>query len=258
MKTFSIILNIILFAVMITANTLANTLPINGFTTGELSDMYPNLFVPAGVTFSIWGLIYLLLLIFVVTQTVAAFSEKASKYLLSPLASWAFALTCVLNSLWIITWHYQMVFLSVVVMLLFLATLIYLVKRMDSERIENFWSRFAVKLPFSIYLGWISVATIANITALLVHWNWNGFGIPENIWTIIMIGAGTFLAATMMLKRADIFYALVVIWAFYGIIIKREASEPLYPEIIAAAWASIVIQAGYVIYILTRRTAVKQ
>jgi hypothetical protein len=258
MKTFSIILNIILFAIMITANTLANTLPINGFTTGELSDMYPNLFVPAGVTFSIWGLIYLLLLIFVVTQTVAAFSEKASKYLLSPLASWAFALTCVLNSLWIITWHYQMVFLSVVVMLLFLATLIYLVKRMDSERIENFWSRFAVKLPFSIYLGWISVATIANITALLVHWNWNGFGIPENIWTIIMIGAGTFLAATMMLKRADIFYALVVIWAFYGIIIKREASEPLYPEIIAAAWASIVIQAGYVIYILTRRTAVKQ
>jgi hypothetical protein len=258
MKTFSIILNIIFFAVMITANTLANTLPINGFTTGELSDMYPNLFVPAGVTFSIWGLIYLLLLIFVVTQTVAAFSEKASKYLLSPLASWAFALTCVLNSLWIITWHYQMVFLSVVVMLLFLATLIYLVKRMDSERIENFWSRFAVKLPFSIYLGWISVATIANITALLVHWNWNGFGIPENIWTIIMIGAGTFLAATMMLKRADIFYALVVIWAFYGIIIKREASEPLYPEIIAAAWASIVIQAGYVIYILTRRTAVKQ
>lgn len=258
MKIFSIILNIILFAIMITANTLANTLPINGFTTGELSDMYPNLFVPAGVTFSIWGLIYLLLLIFVVTQTVAAFSEKASKYLLSPLASWAFALTCVLNSLWIITWHYQMVFLSVVVMLLFLATLIYLVKRMDSERIENFWSRFAVKLPFSIYLGWISVATIANITALLVHWNWNGFGIPENIWTIIMIGAGTFLAATMMLKRADIFYALVVIWAFYGIIIKREASEPLYPEIIAAAWASIVIQAGYVIYILTRRTAVKQ
>ena len=258
MKTFSIILNIILFAIMITANTLANTLPINGFTTGELSDMYPNLFVPAGVTFSIWGIIYLLLLIFVVTQTVAAFSEKASKYLLSPLASWAFALTCVLNSLWIITWHYQMVFLSVVVMLLFLATLIYLVKRMDSERIENFWSRFAVKLPFSIYLGWISVATIANITALLVHWNWNGFGIPENIWTIIMIGAGTFLAATMMLKRADIFYALVVIWAFYGIIIKREASEPLYPEIIAAAWASIVIQAGYVIYILTRRTAVKQ
>ena len=258
MKTFSIILNIIFFAVMITANTLANTLPINGFTTGELSDMYPNLFVPAGVTFSVWGLIYLLLLIFVVTQTVAAFSEKASKYLLSPLASWAFALTCVLNSLWIITWHYQMVFLSVVVMLLFLATLIYLVKRMDSERIENFWSRFAVKLPFSIYLGWISVATIANITALLVHWNWNGFGIPENIWTIIMIGAGTFLAATMMLKRADIFYALVVIWAFYGIIIKREASEPLYPEIIAAAWASIVIQAGYVIYILTRRTAVKQ
>jgi len=258
MKTFSIILNIILFAAMITANSLANALPINGFTTGELSDMYPNLFVPAGITFSIWGVIYLLLLIFIITQTIAAFSDKASKYLLSPLASWAFALTCVLNSLWIITWHYQMVFLSVVVMLLFLITLIYLVRRMDSEKIENFWSRFAVKLPFSIYLGWISVATIANITALLVHWNWNGFGIPENVWAIIMIGAGTFLSSTMMLKRADIFYALVVIWAFYGIIIKREASEPFYPEIIAAAWASIVIQAGYIIFILTRRTAVKQ
>ncbi len=258
MKKASIIINLLLFTAMITINGLANALPINGFTTGELSDMYPNLFVPAGITFSIWGVIYLLLLIFIITQTIAAFSDKASKYLLSPLASWAFALTCVLNSLWIITWHYQMVFLSVVVMLLFLITLIYLVRRMDSEKIENFWSRFAVKLPFSIYLGWISVATIANITALLVHWNWNGFGIPENVWAIIMIGAGTFLSSTMMLKRADIFYALVVIWAFYGIIIKREASEPLYPEIIAAAWASIVIQAGYIIFILTRRTAVKQ
>lgn len=258
MKKASIIINLLLFTAMITINGLANALPINGFTTGELSDMYPNLFVPAGITFSIWGVIYLLLLIFIITQTIAAFSDKASKYLLSPLASWAFALTCVLNSLWIITWHYQMVFLSVVVMLLFLITLIYLVRRMDSEKIENFWSRFAVKLPFSIYLGWISVATIANITALLVHWNWNGFGIPENVWAIIMIGAGTFLSSTMMLKRADIFYALVVIWAFYGIIIKREASEPFYPEIIAAAWASIVIQAGYIIFILTRRTAVKQ
>lgn len=257
MKNFTIIINLILFIAMVTINGLANALPINGYNTGELSDMYPNLFVPAGVTFSIWGLIYLLLLVFIVNQTIAAFSQKASKYLLSPLASWAFALTCIFNSLWILTWHYQMVFLSVIIMLMLLISLIYIVKRMESENIDNFWARFSVKLPFSIYLGWISVATIANITALLVHWNWNGFGIPENIWTLIMIGAGTLLSILMMVKRADIFYALVVIWAFYGIIIKREASEPLYPEIITAAWASIVIQAGFILYILTRRVPAK-
>ncbi|MDD3273243.1 MAG: hypothetical protein PHV46_04245 [Bacteroidales bacterium] len=253
MKTASIIINLLLFAAMVAINGLANALPINGFTTGELSDMYPNLFVPAGITFSIWGVIYLLLLIFIVTQTIAAFNEKASKYLLSPLASWAFALTCIFNSLWIITWHYQMVFLSVVVMLLLLLTLIYLVKRMDSEKIDDFWARFSVKLPFSIYLGWISVATIANITALLVQWNWNGFGIPENIWAIIMIGAGTLLSILMLIKRADIFYAIVIIWAFYGIIIKREMSTPVNTDIIYAAWISIALQAGLIIYFLTRR-----
>jgi hypothetical protein len=253
MKKFSIIINLLLFVAMITANALANALPINGFTTGELSDMYPNLFVPAGVTFSIWGLIYLLLLVFIINQTVAAINKKASANLLSPLATWAFALSCLFNALWIITWHYRLVFLSVVVMILLLMTLIYLVKRMDKENIDSLWARFAIKLPFSIYLGWISVATIANITALLVHWNWNGFGIPENIWTIIMIGAGTVLSILFLYRRADIFYSLVVIWAFYGIIIKREASEPLQMDIVYAAWTSIIIQAGLIIYILTRR-----
>lgn len=97
---------------------------------GELSDLYPNLFVPAGVTFSIWGIIYLLLLIFIITQVTASLNKKASKYLLSPLASWAFALTCVFNSLWIIAWHYRLILLlSVIIMLLLLLTLIYIVKK---------------------------------------------------------------------------------------------------------------------------------
>lgn len=258
MKTITTIMNILLFTAMIVINGLANALPINGFTTGELSDLYPNLFVPAGVTFSIWGIIYLLLLIFIITQVTASLNKKASKYLLSPLASWAFALTCVFNSLWIIAWHYRLVLLSVIIMLLLLLTLIYIVKRMERERIQDFWSRFAIKLPFSVYLGWISVATIANITALLVQWNWSGFGLSESTWTIIMLGIGTFLSASMMYKRSDIFYAFVVIWAFYGIIIKREASYPIYPEIIATAWASIAIQAAYIIYILVRRVPEKQ
>ncbi|OJV22991.1 MAG: hypothetical protein BGO30_01025 [Bacteroidetes bacterium 41-46] len=253
MKKFSIIINLLLFVAMITANALANALPINGLTTGELSDLYPNLFVPAGVTFSIWGLIYLLLFVFIINQTVAAINKKASAYLLSPLATWAFALTCLFNALWIISWHYRLVFLSVVIMILLLLTLIYLVKRMDKENIDTLWARFSVKLPFSIYLGWISVATIANITALLVHWNWGGLGIPENIWAIIMIVAGTILSILFLLKRSDIFYALVIIWAFYGIIVKREATEPLHLDIIYSAWTSIVIQAGLIIFILTRR-----
>lgn len=258
MKKASIILNVLLFVTMITINALANALPINGFTTGELSDIYPNLFVPAGVTFSIWGLIYLLLFVFIITQIVAAFSKRASKYLLSPLATWAFAYTCILNSLWIITWHYKLVFFSVIVMILMLLSLIYLVKRIDSEKIDDFWARFSIKLPFSIYLGWISVATIANITALLVHIGWGGFGVTENIWAIIMIGAATSLSILMMLKRADIFYALVVIWALYGIIIKREASDPIIVEIIYTAWISIALQAGIILYILTRRKAIEQ
>ncbi len=234
------LVNMTLYGVMLTMNALANILPINGKNTGELSDQYPNLFVPAGITFSIWGFIYILLLFFVVYQVYAAFSKREVT-LLNSFAGSLFGLTCILNSLWILAWHYEYILLSVVVMLGFITALILLYRITDKTRPDSLFARFCVKVPISVYLGWISIATIANLTALLVSFNWSGFGIPESIWAVVMIGAGALLATLMLIKRGDIAYSLVVIWAFTGIIIKRSGQTIIYNEIIYAGYIAILI-----------------
>jgi len=85
--------------------------------------------------------------------------------------------------------------------------------------------KFLVHLPISIYLGWISIATIANVTAVLVAAKWNRFGISEQVWAILMIGIGTVLALLLLFQRKDPFYALVVDWAVLGILLKRASDS---------------------------------
>lgn len=168
-------INLLLFAGMIVMNYLANALPLNNKTTGQLSDSYPNLFVPAGITFSIWGIIYLLLGVFCGIQFLGSHKGLLLKI------GWLFAWSCLLNGIWIVFWHYEKLPLSLIVMILLLGILTLL-----NFRIQNL-SLGLVKVTFGIYLGWICIATIANVTTLLVHYNWNGFGISEEIWAIIMI-----------------------------------------------------------------------
>jgi hypothetical protein len=244
------VLNLLLFAVVVYVNMLAVTLPINGKSTGELSDQYPNLFVPAGFTFSIWGLIYLLLLIFVVYQIWVSFNKKTVQKL-SIQSQVLFGLTHVFNMSWILAWHYEMVALSVLIMIAFLATLIILF--LNNERIRNatFIEKLVIETPLNVYLGWISVATIANITALLVTIGWTGNPLTESTWTIIMLIIGTALAAIMLLRRSNFAYALVIIWAFYGIFSKRQTSAN--PEIAQTALILIAIISFSFAYILFKK-----
>ncbi|MDZ7796133.1 MAG: tryptophan-rich sensory protein [Candidatus Marinimicrobia bacterium] len=234
------VINIVLFLGMVTVNGLANGLPLNGINTGELSALYPNLFVPAGITFSIWALIYLLLLLFVANNLYLSLTGK-EEVLIPVKAQIAFALTCLFNAGWIFLWHYKLIFFSLLAMLALLVSLIYLFLRIDEMHIKNIWNRIAVQLPVSIYLGWISVATIANVTALLVSLNWGGWGISENVWTIIMMVAGLILAILMLANRKCIAYSLVFIWAYTGIIIKRGGQEIIHKDIVFTAYAAIVI-----------------
>ncbi len=207
-------LNLLFFAFMVVMNYLANALPLNGKTTGELSDAYPNLFVPAGITFSIWGVIYLLLVVFCILQFFPSGNQAVIRI------GWYFALSCLLNGLWIVFWHYGKVSLSVMVMLGILTTLVFI----------NFQLKDAapgiIKAAFGIYLGWICIATIANITALLVHFNWSGGGISPEVWTIVLIVAGMVITGLVMVKLNNPFAGLAVIWAFI---------------VIAAAMAVLVI-----------------
>jgi hypothetical protein len=219
-------INLVLFAGVLVMNYLANALPLNNKTTGELSDSLSNLFVPAGITFSIWGIIYLLLLIYCIIQFTAAESIGITSTTL------LFGITCVLNVLWLFAWHYQKLPLSLIVMAALLVTLIVI-----NLNIINIGPGI-IKASFGVYLGWICIATIANVTALLVFYKWNGFGIPDEVWTIIMIFAGAIIATLSVINMKNPYIGLAVIWAFAGIIIRRHAD---YRTITIAAAIAIVI-----------------
>jgi hypothetical protein len=221
---------VILFIAMIVMNYLANALPLNNHTTGQLSDSYPNLFVPAGIIFSIWGIIYLLLAGFCIVQFTGSNQTVITNI------GWLFAVSCILNALWIVCWHYEQLPLSLIVMLCMLVSLIYiniLIKDLPFG---------IIKASFGIYLGWICIATIANVTALLVHYNWKGFGIPEEIWTIIMISAGALIVSLTLFRLNNPFIGLSAIWAFIGIAIKRQDDyrSIFITAIIAFALVSVI------------------
>lgn len=224
----------VFMAAMIAINALANILPINGMNTGEISALYPNRFVPDGFTFSIWSLIYFLLLAFVVMSTVTAWKRGGTPVssLTYQLLPW-FLITCVLNAGWIIAWHYLQVGLSVLIMLIFLITLIriYLILHPHQQLLSP-GQRIWIYTPFVVYLGWISVATIANITALLVSQQWGGWGFDPSGWSIAMILIASALGLVFGWFRKDAAYALVIAWALFGIYRGQHLN---YPEVAQVA-----------------------
>jgi hypothetical protein len=252
------ILNIAALILVIVINFLANALPIGGKTTGELSALYPSLFTPAGYVFSIWGVIYILLIIFAIYQARGIFSDpkKYGNRFLYRIDLW-FLVSCIGNASWIFAWHYQVVWLSMVLMLVILASLIIIYTRLGiGRRIVSKNERNMVHRPFSIYLGWITVATIANAATLLINYNWNGAGISEDIWASIMIAAATIITIIVLFSRKDILFSLVIIWAFGGIIYRQMNNESaFYSTIIFTAFAGIFLILTTIIFRMVKRFA---
>jgi hypothetical protein len=213
------IANIIGLIAVLVLNTLAVTLPLAGRNTGEISDLYPNLFVPAGYAFSIWSVIYILLIIFIVLQAKGLFKKDQPAPDFVGQIGWWFVVSCVANSLWIVAWHNLLVSVSLLLMLLILFSLVQIYQRINNGGEVP----FLVKLPFSIYLGWITVATVANVTAVLVASGWSGWGVSEINWTVIVLITASLIAALVVWTRKDWAYLLVIIWAFYAIVVKRQA-----------------------------------
>ncbi|WP_078382152.1 TspO/MBR family protein [Sutcliffiella halmapala] len=201
-------LQVFAFLLVITVNILANALPLNGQTTGEISNKLNVLFTPAGYVFSIWSVIYLLIGIWIVRQ----FPKERRNLPIYKSTNVLFILSCVLNSAWIVLWHYEFFVTTVVIMVSLLLTLITLYRRIKTSD-PGFFDR----LPFSIYLGWISVATIANVSYVLVHLQWIGFGLTDVTWTIIMLIIATILAIRFNIVNRDRVYPFVFVWAFIGI-----------------------------------------
>jgi len=206
-------------------NTLANALPLGGMGTGELSDLYPNLFVPAGITFSIWGLIYLGLIGFVVAGFLFARRSEAE----DPLAAvgpW-FGVNTVANGLWIVAWHYRVVPLSLVLMGVILASLIamYLRLGIGRKRSRTALETWAVRVPVSVYLGWITVATIANVTTLAIDLGAPPYGPVPAALTVAVLAVAVAITGRMLVKFGDVAFAAVVLWAFVGIALARSGTS---------------------------------
>ena len=179
------IVNLVAFVGVIVVNALSTTIPLGGMSPGQLSDLYPNLFVPAGLTFSIWGVIYILLAIYVVYSLVFSIRRADLDRTFMEKSAALFLISCLANIGWIFSWQYRVLPLSLVCMVVLLLTLIAAYVRLGVGKSKaGAVEKYMVHLPFSVYLGWISIATIANVTALLVNYKWQRFGLSESFWAI--------------------------------------------------------------------------
>jgi hypothetical protein len=253
---FLCILNLIGFVATVVVNALANILPINGRTTGALSDQYPNLFVPAGFTFSIWGLIYVLLGIFVIYHFMRAIRNDVSNSSAVGRIGPLFFISSLANVGWIYAWHYEILPLSLGFMLLLLGCLIAIYLRLGIGRPDGIKSeKYLVHIPFSVYLSWITIATIANTTALLVDANWGALGLGEQFWAVAVIAVALAITLAVLFTRRDIFYCLVVDWALIGILVKRLAVQttPDQNVVTISIVGLAVITAGIVVQMIRRK-----
>jgi len=233
------------YVAMVTVNFLANGLPINNRSTGEISDAYPNLFAPAGITFSIWGLIYLLLAGYVIYQFIK--SSQGKENLFSKINP-VFIISSLANISWIFAWHYDYIGLSVIIMAVILLSLIKIANILRAEQFTSLEKLF-IKVPFSVYFGWITVAAIANITVFLVSLGWNGFGIADFVWTSIILVVGALIGIWRTNHDKNIAYALVLVWAYLGILLKHFSATGFngqYPIVIATVIGCLVLFGGFI------------
>jgi len=251
-NTFIKIIASLAYIAMVAVNFLANSLPINDRSTGEISEAYSNLFAPAGLTFSIWGLIYLLLAGFVVYQFWGK-SQKAEEVIkrINPF----FIATSAANIAWIFAWHYDYIGLSVLIMA---ALLFSLIKIADILREEQFTAiqKLFISAPFSVYFGWITVAAIANITVFLVSIGWDGLGTAGIIWTVIVLLAGALIGILRTLKDKNMAYGAVFIWAYLGILLKHTSANGFdgqYPGIIATVVICLLLFVFFVGKVLYKK-----
>ncbi len=220
------VLNIFAFVIMIYVNYLSNTGLINNHTNASVSKLYQNLFTPAGYAFSIWGIIYLLIIGFLIFQFVQKPSHSNQKSISQQLGFW-FVLSCMANSAWLFAWLYEQLLLAMFIMIALLYTLVQIYFKIESYTPNNKTThQWLVRLPFTIYFGWISVALIANIAALLMQWQWEGFGLSQVFWTLFMIVIATGLNLYVSWKKNLPVFAIVGAWALIAIGVANKTTTP--------------------------------
>ncbi|MGA2614722.1 MAG: tryptophan-rich sensory protein [Spirochaetia bacterium] len=250
-RVFSLINAALILAVLV-VNALAVGLPLNGRSTAAISAGFAALFVPAGYVFSIWGLIYVGLLAFGVFQLLPSRGENG---LVRATDGW-FALSCVANCAWLFAWHYGLYPLSLLIMAVLLASLVFAyagLHRRAAAQTPTIAGRLLVRLPFSIYLGWITVASLANLSDVLSWANVAGLGQPNAVWASALCILAGLIGLIVATRYRDAAYSAVIVWALAGIIVKQaEYGLIVWASVTAIALAVFGLLLGF---LLRRRLA---
>ena len=227
--------NIAAYIITLAINGLAGTTFLNGRTTAQVSDLYSNPITPAGYVFAIWGIIYALLFAFVIYQALPKQKNKPFQKQISAL----FILSSIFNVVWIFLWQYDYITVSVVMILALLASLIAIYMRLGIGKSNvPLTEKLCVHLPFSVYLGWITVASIADFAAALVSVRWDGFGLSAQTWVIVAMAIALIVTLAVIFARRDIAYSLVIVWALAGIAVKQSTDQNI---VLTAEIAVVVI-----------------
>lgn len=252
-STFTKVHTTVSFIVMVFINIFANVIPFNKMTTGEVADFYPNLFAPAGLAFSIWRVIYLMLAAYIIYQF-DLFKKKDrifSKDLIENIGIF-FTISSIANTAWIFAWHYRSIGMSLILMAIILVCLIYIILKLKKADLV-LREKIFLRLPFSIYFGWITIAAISNTIIFLTSIGWDWLGIPESVWTIMLLVLMLLIGGTIMFKNQDFAYGLSIIWAFIGILIRHTSENGFngrHPVIIIVLIISIILLLITGVYVL--------
>jgi benzodiazapine receptor len=236
--------NAVAFAAVIVVNSLAgSTNLIGGRNTADVSAAFPTLITPAGFTFSIWGIIYALLAAFIIFQ----FLPKHRQDRFNTQVSYFFILSSLFNIVWLFLWQYEYIVASVLLIFALLVALIIIYLRLDVGRSRAIrGEKLCVHLPFSVYLGWITIASIADVSSALVSVNWDRFGIGPSTWAQLVVIVALGITLLVLATRRDPAYGLVVVWALAGI----TANQLAHPEVTLVTEASAVVVAAATLALL--------
>jgi hypothetical protein len=227
------------FGFVLIMNAVATALPLGGLSVGEVSRRYDTLFAPIDFTFGIWGLIYLGLSIYTITQLV---TDSAVIKAITP---WFIAAN-ILNGSWIIAWRLELLWLSALILALLLFCL-FKINQITTAKRADLASTISVRAPFAIYFGWVTVATIANISSLLVQLGFSeGFGLSAQAWTVVILVVAALIGSATALANSSPTYSLVLVWAFWGIYSRHTAESEWnqqFPDIILAVQILLLVLA---------------
>ncbi len=238
-------LNLLFYIIAFIVSQMSQFNLIGGNTMGEVSAKYESVFTPAGITFSIWGVIYIGLFAFTIYHLIQAYKKdihaEANQVLQK--MGYYFIANNLATTAWVFAWLYEYIALSLVLMIIQLYTLIKIQVRLKIyDPQKSIASKLFTQVPLSLYFAWICIATIANASSFFIYINWDGSGISASTWAIILIVIATLLSVFIISFKQNPYFGLVVLWALYGIHLKRiEIDEILYQDVIKTVWLCFAV-----------------